>query len=710
MTSVTISHPSGMSSCMQLDTVELISAFRAGDREAFAALVVRFEGLVRTACRRQAPSPEIEDCVQAVFLILERRPAAAARAPALEAWLLRVCCLVCRRAQRASRRRQRAERTVAKCARIATDLAESEALIHLDDCLDELPERQRLAVVMCYLSGYSAAEVAERLKVSDANARQLVSRGLARLRELFARRGVTAGVAGLVAILGQQAQAAESPLTGNLVAALLSSHPSPTATHLSHGVLRTMTMKACIPLLTAIILPGIMTTAYFAAEKTPSVVAADSQTSDIFVADVPGIRLSKAVWDGNDIIVSASYAVPKGTAAEIQFGIDEERTCRSTMASITPRPAPAGRGAFSCRIPGSDRFHTFDQKKPLDISAMLMPSVHEARWSPLASDKVTLDPAWTAKPLTLTWSGTPLDQALLDVTQQSGAVIKLRDPQQRAKAVRISVALKNLPLAEVIDILARTSGARSRLLTTEATGYELSLAPASVSPVTADQKTPVSANDLRIVQARWQGKRLAVEIDYQLKDATGVTLSFGFERLGDKGAVIFDEKSKLSGSPFSGMYLLDPSVLDLSPSDYQRTCSMSAMLMSADNNIFASVEYLIPPQSQCLPVQVDLHEATLAEALKNLGKRGGVKIVLDDPQHHADALLVTLKTPELPLIDALTIIERLTGTIIHGSGATLIVSVPEAALSAETPEASQKSVPKTYPKTVPQTTLPKTEF
>lgn len=87
----------------------LLAAWCAGDQEAFAALVVRHHGFVRAACARQAASGDIDDCVQAVFLVLSRRPAAAAKVPSLAAWLQRVARFVCRHAKRSAERRRRAE-------------------------------------------------------------------------------------------------------------------------------------------------------------------------------------------------------------------------------------------------------------------------------------------------------------------------------------------------------------------------------------------------------------------------------------------------------------------------------------------------------------------------------------------------------------------------------------------------------------------------
>jgi RNA polymerase sigma factor (sigma-70 family) len=57
-----------------------------------------------------------------------------------------------------------------------------EELAALQRALDGLPERERRAVTLRYLDGQGAAAIARRLGVSEANARRIVCRGLARLR------------------------------------------------------------------------------------------------------------------------------------------------------------------------------------------------------------------------------------------------------------------------------------------------------------------------------------------------------------------------------------------------------------------------------------------------------------------------------------------------------------------------------------------------
>ncbi|MBN8525123.1 MAG: sigma-70 family RNA polymerase sigma factor [Planctomycetes bacterium] len=211
MSATTLRLPSSAADAPNRSDAELLTAWQSGEDAAFAGLVARHGGLVRAACMRQAPRNEVDDCVQAVFLVLSRRPAAAAACPSLAAWLLRVASYVCRRAQRSVLRRKRAETCSVVSAptviRPAATLPE-DAISHLDACLLCLPERQRLAVVMRYLSGRSPEDIAVALGVTRNNAYQLLNRGMVRLRDLFERRGVAIEAAALLALLGMVSESA----------------------------------------------------------------------------------------------------------------------------------------------------------------------------------------------------------------------------------------------------------------------------------------------------------------------------------------------------------------------------------------------------------------------------------------------------------------------------------------------------------------------
>lgn len=235
---------------------DLMQDFIKGDQEAYAILVARHAGLVRCACRRQAPAADQDDCVQAVFLVLARRPRAAARAPALEAWLLRVVWYVCQRARRRQRRQLRVE-TTAVLTNNGGDRTPPEALDHLDDCLAKLPERQRLAVSLHYLGEKSADEVARVLGVSRDNAYQLVSRGVAGLRTLMSQRGIILGEAALALLLANEAKAAIAGTNTASLTTTLAGTPSANSLSLSQGTSFAMTLSALAPtgIAAAFILP-----------------------------------------------------------------------------------------------------------------------------------------------------------------------------------------------------------------------------------------------------------------------------------------------------------------------------------------------------------------------------------------------------------------------------------------------------------------------
>ena len=265
----------------------LLASWCAGDQEAFAALVVRYHGLVRAACARQAAPGDIDDCVQAVFLVLSRRPAAAARVQSLAAWLQRVASFVCRHAKRSAERRRRAEHMAGQ-APVANEIPASEALDHLDDCLLKLPANQRTAVVMHYLAGQSPEEVAAVLGTSRNNAYQLIGRGLTRLRQLLNRRGVGIGAASFASLLASEACAATVPVPDFIAVSLVTPLPSAKAAAYASGAINSMTITAIAPYALAICLSlaTATMTAILAADLPlgPTTIAAHADPLDLKIS------------------------------------------------------------------------------------------------------------------------------------------------------------------------------------------------------------------------------------------------------------------------------------------------------------------------------------------------------------------------------------------------------------------------------------------
>src|SRR5207247_4228340 len=74
-----------------------------------------------------------------------------------------------------------------------------------DVALGELSDADRDALLLRYFEGKSAREMAQTLGVSDEAAQKRVSRAVERLREFFAKRGVTVGASGLVVVMSANA-------------------------------------------------------------------------------------------------------------------------------------------------------------------------------------------------------------------------------------------------------------------------------------------------------------------------------------------------------------------------------------------------------------------------------------------------------------------------------------------------------------------------
>lgn len=102
---------------------------------------------------------------------------------------------------------------------------------HLDAALGELPEPERDALMLRYFERKTAREMAQTLGISDEAAQKRVSRAVEHLRELFAKRGVTAGATGLAVLLTANAvQAAPVGLAVTISAAATLTAATLTAT------------------------------------------------------------------------------------------------------------------------------------------------------------------------------------------------------------------------------------------------------------------------------------------------------------------------------------------------------------------------------------------------------------------------------------------------------------------------------------------------
>lgn len=261
------------------DDATLLQAFRSGDESAFATVAERYQSAIQAACQRQAPVGEVDDCVQAVFLVLARRPAAAARSQVLLAWLHQVAVYVCRDARRAATRRRKLVTNVHP-APATGNTPENVVLDRLDAAMLALDERQRAAVLL-HATGTANDDIAQSLGVTTANASKLVHRGLAALRERLCRSGTPVGASLLLTVITTDAAsgATAPPLTIHAL-----NHASTNASLLAKGTIMHLTMTTTSTwMLTASLVTALGVGALVASEALAQPPSPPRQKAEVVV-------------------------------------------------------------------------------------------------------------------------------------------------------------------------------------------------------------------------------------------------------------------------------------------------------------------------------------------------------------------------------------------------------------------------------------------
>jgi RNA polymerase sigma factor (sigma-70 family) len=206
-----------------------------GVEAAFAKIVARHTDLVYSAAVRQVYSPDLaRDVTQSVFTDLARkaRSVSANLSPkaSLVGWLYRGTRFAARDLYRNETRRTQRERQAMEQLHPASETPPDWEQLRpaLDDAMSELDDTDRDAVLLRYFKNHDLRTVGATLGISDDAAQKRVSRAVERLREFFAKRGVTVGASGLAVIISANAvQAAPVglALTLSTAAALDRSNP-----------------------------------------------------------------------------------------------------------------------------------------------------------------------------------------------------------------------------------------------------------------------------------------------------------------------------------------------------------------------------------------------------------------------------------------------------------------------------------------------------
>jgi RNA polymerase sigma-70 factor (ECF subfamily) len=171
------------------ESVRLMLAFRDGDDSAFDALFRRWAGpLLRYVERMVGDAGSAEELVQEAFLRVHRARDRYAPDARFSTWLYRIATNLAKNELRRPRRRAPHRSTDAEGEDGApVDLAARQPRIddvvharrtgsELERALEALPERQRMALWLSAVEGFSYAEVARTLETTEKSVKALVHR------------------------------------------------------------------------------------------------------------------------------------------------------------------------------------------------------------------------------------------------------------------------------------------------------------------------------------------------------------------------------------------------------------------------------------------------------------------------------------------------------------------------------------------------------
>jgi RNA polymerase sigma factor (sigma-70 family) len=190
-----------------------------GSEDAFALLVERYLPLVSACAARRAGGESllVEDIVQRVFIDFASKSKRMKPGGSLGGWLHRHTCFVASTVLRGERRRRaREERSAVEVS--DNDSAWQQISPIVDNAVDALGRKDRLAVVLRYFEQRDLRTVGAALGVTEDAAQKRVARALEKLRAVLVRRGVVLSAGALAGALANSGASATPVISASAVA------------------------------------------------------------------------------------------------------------------------------------------------------------------------------------------------------------------------------------------------------------------------------------------------------------------------------------------------------------------------------------------------------------------------------------------------------------------------------------------------------------
>lgn len=178
-----------------MDEAKLISQAQQGDLTAYNTLVLHYQDIVYNVAYRIMKDPaSAEDATQDAF-ISAYKAIKSYRGGSFKSWLLRIVTNTCYdELRRRKRRPQSSLDEITEDNPSVSFMADDQPgpekhrqQVELVDavkrCMDELPDEQRIAAVLCDIEGRDYQEIADIMAVSLGTVKSRISRARSKLRD-----------------------------------------------------------------------------------------------------------------------------------------------------------------------------------------------------------------------------------------------------------------------------------------------------------------------------------------------------------------------------------------------------------------------------------------------------------------------------------------------------------------------------------------------
>jgi RNA polymerase sigma factor (sigma-70 family) len=328
---------------------ELLRQFAQTNSEAaFAELVKRHVNLVYSAALRQVNGDAhfAQDVAQTVFTDLARKAASLAHRESLTGWLYTSAHFAAAKTVRTeNRRRDREEKFMREPTndrgmsvppvQSAPETDWENLRSMLDAAMHELKETDREAVLLRYFENRPFAEVGAKLVLNENAARMRVERALEKLREIFAKRGITTATALASVISANAIQMAPANLAATLTTTSIAGIGTGTFT-----LLKIMTATKLKLTFSALVVVGA-TTAFIIQHQAQEKLRAENeslqQQNTQLEADIQGLtnRLSN-IGDSQILTDKPNYELLKlrGEVGALRRQADEAEQNLTAALSV----------------------------------------------------------------------------------------------------------------------------------------------------------------------------------------------------------------------------------------------------------------------------------------------------------------------------------------------------------------------------------------